>query len=135
MALCLDPGDADRGHDLAMPAMPAVVLPALELDHEDLAALFLRDHLARDLRGCQRLRLHGDLAVVFDQEHLGELHGGAGLFAEPLDFDHLARGDPVLLAARRDNGFHSPQLPFLNWFAASAHQTTRATRKSSMARR
>src|SRR6266852_6325717 len=114
MVLCLDLGDEDRRHDLAMPAVPAVVLPALELDHEDLAALLLGNYLARDLRGGERLGLHGDLAVIAHQEHLGELHRRAGLLVEALDLDHLARGDPVLLPACRDDGFHRKIRPLLN---------------------
>src|SRR6266568_2167544 len=47
-----------------LPALPSVVLPPLELDHEDLAALLLRDDLARDLRSGQRLRLGRYLPVL-----------------------------------------------------------------------
>src|SRR6266853_534557 len=48
MSLCLDLGDADRRHDLPVPALPPVVLPSLELDHEDLGALLLGHDLAGD---------------------------------------------------------------------------------------
>ena len=61
--------------------------------------------------------------------------GNLGLFAEALDLDHLARGDPVLLPACRDNGFHRKKRPFLKGCTASAHKTTWAARKSSTARR
>src|SRR5215468_9778231 len=73
MTLHLDLRDTDRGHDLPVPAVPAIILPPLELDDEDLGALLLDDHLAGDLRRLERLRLHRDLAVLVHQEHLLEL--------------------------------------------------------------
>src|SRR5712692_2772204 len=85
MSLCLDLGDADRRHDLPVPALPPVVLPPLELDHEDLGALLLGHDLAGDLGRGEGLRLGR----------------------------HLPRGHPVLLAARRDHRFHEPLALFL----------------------
>src|SRR3977135_3401008 len=49
MSLCLDLGDADRRHDLPVPALSPVVLPPLELDHEDLGTLLLGHDLTGDL--------------------------------------------------------------------------------------
>src|SRR5712692_9691998 len=106
MSLCLDLGYADGGHDLPVPALPSVILPPLELDHEDLAVLLLRDDLARDLRAGQRLRLGRYLPVLGDEQHLVELDRGARGLAQPLDLDDLPRGYPVLLPARRDHRFH-----------------------------
>src|SRR5499426_4738814 len=115
MTLHLDLGDADRGHHLPVPAVPAIVLPPLELDDEDLGALLLDDHLAGDLGRLERLGLHRDLTVLVHQEHLLELDRLALTLAEALDLDHLPRRDPVLLAARRDHRIHDfdtfPQLP------------------------
>src|SRR6185503_19398294 len=44
--LDLDPRDAHRRERLAMPVVPAVVLPPLELDDQDLALLALAHDLA-----------------------------------------------------------------------------------------
>src|SRR6266542_3680972 len=107
MRLYLDLRDAHRGQGLTVPAVPPVVLPPLELDHHDLGALSLREHLACHLGPGQRLRLDRHLAVLVDQEHLVELHRGPLRLAEPLDLDHLPRRHPVLLATRRNHRFHS----------------------------
>src|SRR6266481_721904 len=106
IALCLDLGDADGTHRLPVSAMSAVVLPALELDHEDLVALLLGHHFPRHLGGGERLGLYRHLPIIADQEDLLELHGRAGRRVEPLDLDHLTRSHPILLSARRDNRFH-----------------------------
>src|SRR6185295_12637269 len=110
--LDLDLGDADRRHRLAMPAVPPVVLPPLELHDQDLVALALRHHLARHLGGGQRLGLEGHLPVVVDQEDLRELDRGTLVLAEALDLDDLTGTHPVLLAARRDDRFHARAVPF-----------------------
>src|SRR5438552_1824757 len=53
----LDLRDAHRGQRLPVPAVPSIILPALELDHQDLRALPLGQHLGGDPRPGQRLRL------------------------------------------------------------------------------
>src|SRR5512132_2347341 len=58
IALGLDLGDAHGAHRLPVSAVPPVVLPALELDHEDLVALPLGHHFPRYLGRCQRLGLY-----------------------------------------------------------------------------
>src|SRR5712664_3946761 len=113
IALDLDLGDTHRRHRLAMPAMPPVVLPPLELDDQDLVALALRHHLPDHLGCGQRLRLHRHLPLVVDEEHLGELDRRPLVLPEALDLDDLARRHPVLLAARRDDRFHTRYLSCL----------------------
>src|SRR5215469_12199449 len=106
-SLRLDLGDSHGAHRLTVPAVPAVVLPPLELDHEHLGVLLLGNHLSGDSRGGQGLGLDCDLAPIADEQDLLELHGGAGGAVQTLDFDHLTRSHPVLLAARRNHRFHA----------------------------
>src|SRR5262249_48328138 len=101
--LRLDLDDANSAHRLPVPAMTAVVLPPLELAHEDLGVLLLGDHLSGPPRGGQRLGLDRDLAPVADEQDLLELDGGPCRAVQPLDFDQLPWGHPVPLAARRDH--------------------------------
>ena len=89
-----------------MSTVPAIVLPALELDHEDLVTLLLGHHFSRHLGRGQRRGLYRHLPVVADEEDLRELYRRAGRRVEPLDFDHLTRSHPILLSTRRDNRFH-----------------------------
>src|SRR3990170_4084089 len=112
MSLDLDLRDADGRQDLPMPALPPVVLSPLELDHEHLGVLLLDDHLAGDPGRLERPGLHGDLAVLVDEQDLLELHRRAPGLAEPLHLDDLARCHPVLLPARRDDRFHLSPLIF-----------------------
>src|SRR6266545_7769935 len=77
MRLHLDLGNADRRQRLPMPAVPPIVLPALELDHQDLRALSLGDHLARHPGLGQRPRVDRHLPVLVHQEDLVELDRGA----------------------------------------------------------
>src|SRR5262249_48910483 len=113
--LRLDLGNAHGAHRLSVHAVPTVLCPAvlgvvvppLELDHERLGVLLLGNHLSGDPRGGQGLGLDCDLTPIADEQDLLELHGGAGGAVQTLDFDHLPRSHPVLLAARRDHRFHA----------------------------
>src|SRR5882724_2079373 len=112
MSLDLDLRDAHRRQGLPVPAVAPIVLPPLELDHDDFAALSLGEHLARHPGRRQRLGFNRHLAVLVDQQDLVELHRAALGFAEPLNLDHLSRSHPVLLATRRDHRFHVLDLAF-----------------------
>src|SRR5262245_20131385 len=105
MTLYLDPGDPHRSHRLAVPAMPAVVLPTFELDDQDLGSLSLGHHLAGHPRGGQGLRLNRDVAVVVDEQHLVEFDRRPAFPVQALDLDHLAGGHAVLLPTRCDYRF------------------------------
>src|SRR6266404_2106561 len=97
--------------------MSPIVLAPLELDHEDLAALSLRENLSGHLGGRERGRLYNDVTVIVDQQHLLELHRTALRLAEPLDLDDLARRHSVLLATRRNHRFHG-SLTYVEFFAS-----------------
>src|SRR5688572_28647758 len=109
--LHLDLEDLHRGRLLAMTAVPAVVLPPLELDDQDLAPAALGHDLARHARALEPVRPDDDLAVPGHQQHGGEGHLGALVAGQLLHGDDLALGHPVLLAPRCDDGFHSPTTP------------------------
>src|SRR6266545_5468978 len=112
MRLHLDLRDAHRRQGLPVPAVTPIVLPPLELDHDDLAPLSLGEHLARHPGRRQRLGFNRHLAVLVDQQDLVELHRAALGLAEPLNLDHLSRSHPVLLATRCDHRFHVLDLAF-----------------------
>src|SRR5262249_31417625 len=127
MILYLDAGDPDRRHRLAMTPVPAVVLAALELHHEDLRAFALGDHLARHPGAPQRLPFDPDLAVLVGQQHLVELDGAAPRLSKALDLDDLTWTHSILLAARRDHSFHVA----LTRFRDSLSTSSRSPRTSA----
>src|SRR2546422_8052164 len=95
----LDLGDADRGRRLAVAAMAAVVLPALELHDQDLPSASLADDLAGDPGALERLGVRDDVAVARHKQHAPELDRRARLAGQLLDRDDLPRRHAILLAA------------------------------------
>ncbi len=77
MRLDLDLGDAHRGHGLPMPAVTPVVLPPLELHHEDLGALRSATTSPVTLAEASAFGSTVTCPSLVDQEDLGELHRGA----------------------------------------------------------
>src|SRR5262249_26135305 len=107
----LDPRDPDGRVPLPVSAPPPVVLPSLELHHDDLGGL-ANPHDRPGAAGPAQARRLDDWAVVVPQVgDLRELDGLALPGAQPLDTDHVALADPVLLAARPNHGLHDAASP------------------------
>src|SRR5437762_3120617 len=89
-----------------MTVLPAVVLPAPELEDDELLALALGDDLRGDRRALhERLTdLRGVAAA--DHQHLAEVDLVALLAGELLDANRLPFAHSVLLAARLDDRVH-----------------------------
>ena len=85
-----------------MSVLPLVLLALLELEDDDLLAATLLDDLAEDLgtRNEGAAELGG---VAAEEENFVERDLVASGAFELLDFDEIARGDAVLLAAGADN--------------------------------
>src|SRR5213593_650013 len=105
-ALDLDRRDTDRRRRLAVTAVPAIVLPSLELHDRHLPTAPLGHDLARDLRPAQRCLAGNDLAVTGDEQDGSELDSCSLFSRQLLDRDELSRRYAVLLASGRDHGFH-----------------------------
>src|ERR1700691_4361138 len=95
----LDARDFERGERLPVAVLAAVVLPAAELEDDDLLLALLRDDLRLDLRPGDEGSADLD-RVAADQEHLVEGHGIADAHGELLDPEPVALCDLVLLATR-----------------------------------
>src|SRR5262245_12054483 len=93
-----DARDLQLGVGLPVPALAAVVLPAPELEDDDLLRAVLGDDLGRDLRALHQRRADGDL-VATDHQHLVEGHLRARLARELLDAEPIALRHAVLLTA------------------------------------
>src|SRR4029450_11376831 len=104
--LDLDRRNADRRRRLAVTAVPAIVLPALEFHDSHLPAPALGHDLARHLRAAERLVAGDDLAVARDEQDGAKLDCRSLLARHLLDGDELARRHAVLLTPGRDHGFH-----------------------------
>src|SRR5262245_60514451 len=100
-----DAGDLDLGQRLTVPLPLVVPGLALELVDADLRSLDVPDQLGRD-RGSGQFGRTGYQGVAIDEEHRRELDGVAGLAGELLHLEHVALGDPVLLAAGLDDRVH-----------------------------
>ena len=97
--------------------LAAVVLPAAELEDDDLLLAILRDDLRLDLRAGHEGGADLD-RVAADEEHLVEGHGIAHARGELLDPELVALCDLVLLAARFDPP-HMATCPLLLCFPAA----------------
>ena len=98
-------GDLDPGQLLAVAGAALVAALGLELEHAQLLAALVRDHLGGDLHLRQaRLVEHGLLGAVQDrlQRHALALGGG-----QALDQQALAALDAVLLAACLHDRVHT----------------------------
>src|ERR671932_73979 len=65
--------DAYFGEALSMPLLARVVLPPLELEHDDLLAAAVSHDLANDLRSADGRRAGLDGAAVRSEQHVVEL--------------------------------------------------------------
>src|SRR5882724_6783778 len=74
-ALDLDLRDADRRGRLAVAAVPAIVLPTLELHDRHFPTTTLGHDFARDLGPAERLQTGNDLAITSDEQDGLELDG------------------------------------------------------------
>src|SRR6478609_7212353 len=94
-----DPGDLDRGEELAMPRLATVALAAAVLvDDELLAPTGGNENLAGHLDARQRGGANLDVSAVRDQEHLIERHRAlVGRAIQLLNLNGFAGLNPVLL--------------------------------------
>jgi hypothetical protein len=83
-----------------------VVLPASELDDDDLVVAALRDDLAFDLTALDERGAHLDVRAFADEQHLLESDGVADGGVEALHAKALALTGAVLLTAGSENGIH-----------------------------
>src|SRR5262249_50625883 len=129
-----DAGDLDLRQRLTMPLPLVVTGLALELVDTDLRSLDVPDQLRRD-RGSGQLGRVGHQGVAVDEEHRRELDGVAGLPGRLLDLEHVALGDPVLLAAGLDDRVHGRGLLSERWSGGDApRQATRRTARTGRRR-
>src|SRR5450432_685180 len=117
-----DVRDLEGSERLAMAALAAVVLAALELEDDDLRPEPLPDDLRLDLRAANDGVAQLD-RVARDEEHVLKGDRVAHVPGELLDPDLVARGDPVLLAARLEYRVHAWPALFVG--AAPASRTRR----------
>src|SRR5213595_1056319 len=92
-----DPGDLDRGEELAMTRLATVALAtAILVDDELLAPTRGNENLAGHLDARQRGGANLDVGAVGDQEHLIERHRALfGRAVQLLDFDGFSGLHPV----------------------------------------
>src|SRR5229473_2187088 len=104
--LGVDLVDPQHGLVLAVAVLPAVIVPPLFLEDDDLVGAALLDQGRAD-RGAGQERCAGRHGgAVAEHQHLAKLDRGAGLAGELLDRDHIVLGDLVLLAAGADHCKH-----------------------------
>src|SRR5688500_2555234 len=86
-----------------MPLLAGVVLPALELEDDDLLAEPVPNDLAGDRRAGQRGHAGANAVAVRAEEHLAERDLRPGLAEQRRHAERLTRLDAELLAARADD--------------------------------
>src|SRR6266540_117372 len=101
LGLQLDPGHLDAGELLPVPRAPLRALLGLELQHPELGAALVADHLRLDLDSPQVIHL--DLVTIAPVEQRLEGDLGALVRGQPLDEEGLPLLDAVLLAAGLDD--------------------------------
>lgn len=94
--LSSDAGDLQLGELAAMAHRAVVTLAALVFECNYLRCFHLSDDFGRD-------RAFTKSAIIGEQSCLRELRFGAEIEREFFNFDHVACGDFVLLAAGFDN--------------------------------
>src|ERR1041385_1105085 len=102
----LDAGDLYFGEPRAVPRLPAIVLPALELEHVDLFALHFTDHFADHGRALHGRRAGHDLVPVGGEQYLVEADLRPRLGIHPGKPEGLALLGLELLPAGLDAGVH-----------------------------
>src|SRR3954468_1141418 len=96
--------DLDAGELLPVPGPALVAALGLELEHAQLLAAHVLDHLGADADPAQAVGVeHG---VVGPEQDRLQLHGGAGLVGQALDEQGRTLLDAVLLAAGLDDRVH-----------------------------
>src|SRR6476660_4288607 len=98
-------GGAGQRQILAMPLLAAVVLAPLFLEHDDLVAAGLLDHLGSD-KGASDQRAARLRAVAAKQQHLVKLDDVTGLACNALDLNNGVWRHAILLAARANDREH-----------------------------
>src|SRR4051812_36270790 len=121
-----DVRDADAGELLPGAGAPLVPALGLELEHAQLRAALVADHLGLHRGLADGLRVELGVAVAGQQQRR-QLDGRADVAGEPLDQQRLTRLDAVLLAAGLDDcvGHGSLRLCARTAPAASAAPTPR----------
>ena len=76
-----------------------IALAAFHLESEFFLAALVRHHVGHHAGPANRGRAHRQLAVVIDQQHAVKRERFAGLDGQTLDFQRVARGDPILFAS------------------------------------
>ena len=91
-----------------MPVGRLRVLAAAKLHHPDFLPAPVAHHRRRHLAARQVWTPQRNPLAVADQQHLVDLDLAARLGVDLLDFQTLARGDPMLLPTAFDNREHAP---------------------------
>src|SRR5437867_1855315 len=102
----LDVGDSHVGEPGAVPGLPAVILPALELEDVDLLALDLTEHFGGDPGPLDRRRAGPNRLAVRREQHLVEGERRARLGVKAWQADGLSRLRLELLAQGPEDGVH-----------------------------
>ena len=104
-ALSQDLGDPNEGELLAMPALTPRILAAALFEGDDLRAAHMIEYLGTDSRTRNgRSAQQGVLAA--NREDFAKFYNRAGRSIEPIDLEHVFRGNAILLAARFDDREH-----------------------------
>src|SRR5262249_55601280 len=113
LGLCADDlGDTDAGIELAVAELAPVAHLRLVLEHDDLVALVVAQHLRPHGRAGDQRRAHGELALaVRDRQDLTAPHPAPQLCVDAVNIQHLAGADLVLLPAGPNNCVQSERPP------------------------
>src|SRR4051812_47872477 len=101
-----DSGDLERRERLPMPGLAPVVLPAAELEDDDLGRAVLADDLGLDLGSADERRADLHAVAAADEEHVTEGDAVADVAGELLHTEPIALRHSILLSARLDHRVH-----------------------------
>src|ERR1051326_5541404 len=107
----LDVGDSHVGEPGAVPGLPAVILPALELEDVDLLALHLAQHFGGDPGPLHRRGAGTNGLTVRREQHFVEGERRARFGVKAGQADGLSRLRLELLAQGPENGVHLRSSP------------------------
>jgi len=97
--LTLDCGDTDAGKGLSVSLLPAILLPALHLEHGDLSTSSLLGYFGFDGSSLDERSTYPSTIVIADKQDLIKRNFLAGLDRELFDIQKLSNGGSVLLTA------------------------------------
>src|SRR5690349_14757776 len=101
-----DSGDLERRERLPMTGLAPVVLPAAELEDDDLGRAVLADDLGLDLGSTNDRGADLHAVAAANEENLAQRDAVADVASELLHPETIALRHPILLTARLDHRVH-----------------------------